>query len=130
MQLAGRILRVLFRNHFILVLLPKEMAAMNPERFVAGSVPLDWCTNICAGVGERQGGCGSDRRGRWSGGLLALARLEYGGASQPVWAPLSCAPGRGGGGCAVGQGVVQGGHDPTLAPGCHLIMPSGDLLVN
>lgn len=41
---------------FILVLLPKETAAMNPNRFAAGSVPLDWCTNICAGAWERQGG--------------------------------------------------------------------------
>lgn len=87
MQLAGRILRSVIQKPFILVLLPKETAAMNPKTFAAGSVPLDWCTNICAAAWERQGGCGSDGRGRWSGGLPALAGLEYGGASQPVWAP-------------------------------------------
>lgn len=63
-------------------------------------------------------------------GSLPLAGLEYGGASQPAWIPPSCAAGKGRGGCVEGQGVMQGGHDPTLAPGFHLIMPGGDLLVN
>lgn len=75
------------------------------------------------GVGVREGANGQEDS-------LPLAGLEYGGASHPVWVPPSCAPGKGGGGCVVGQGVMQGGHDPTLAPGCHLIMPGGDLLVN
>lgn len=42
----------------------KRNGSNEPKKFVVGSVPLEWCTNICAGAWERQSGCGSDARGR------------------------------------------------------------------
>lgn len=112
---------MLFRNHFIPVLLPKETAAMNPKRFAAGSVPLDWCTNICADAWERQGGCGSDGRGRCSGGFLAPGRPGI------QWGIPACVGSTKG--CVLQAGVEVGVWWVKDPSGCHLIMPGGDLLV-
>lgn len=138
-QRPCRMLRVLFRNHFVLILPPKETAATNPKRFAAGSVPLHHslgcCTNICAGAWERQGRSGNDTRGtRQAGGFLALAGLvmssSHGlgcsGASWPAQAQLQSASGRAGGGSGscpapTGRGQVKLRVAPVTSPCDHAL---------